>query len=149
MRDIFDQSIMQDNLFWPYGNFIISYFTSSIGIIYIWFTWYYSCYIVSVLRFVQNHSDVIFWYMRLILIIFCWLGNLSFSLMPVNLTQYRGTVGISNSRYFASEFKHKNLCFPSRFYNDFVDCTSFRKSVILAIFRNYSWYYIYYSRKET
>ena len=39
--------------------------------------------------------------------VFCWLERHVFLKMPVNLIQYRGTVGSFNSQHFAFVLKHK------------------------------------------
>ena len=65
---------------------------------------------------------------------FCRLGNLSFSKIPNNLTQYRGTMEIFNSRHFVHELKHKNLPLLSHSHKSFPDYISFSCFFILTIF---------------
>ena len=40
---------------------------------------------------------------------FCWLGNFSFSKIPVNLTQYCGTVGTFNGHHVIHKLEPKDL----------------------------------------
>ena len=57
---------------------------------------------------------------------FCWLERHLFSNKPVNLIQYRGTVGIFNSQHFFFDLKHKIQTFLIHSHSH--------------IFSNYSWF---------
>ena len=67
---------------------------------------------------------------------FCWLERHVVSEMPVNLIQYRGTVGIFNSQHFVFDLKHKIqslLIHSHRNVFSHYACF-FRNSVLLFLF---------------
>ena len=67
---------------------------------------------------------------------FCWLERQVFSKMPVNLIQYRGTVGIFNSQLFVFDLKHESWSSRNRSHsNVFSHYTCFFcNSVLLFLF---------------
>ena len=62
----------------------------------------------------------------------CLLESPSFSKMPVNLIQYRGTVGSFNNRHSARELKYRNLSLRSH-NNIFAHCFFYHNSGFLFV----------------
>ena len=52
-------------------------------------------------------TDAVPWSIQVFLTILLLTGKTVYSQMPVNLIQYRGTVGIFNSEHFVFNLKHK------------------------------------------
>ena len=67
---------------------------------------------------------------------FCWLERLLFSKMSLNLMQYHGTVGVSNSWHFVFDLKRKDQPLLIHYHsNVFSYYVSFiQNSVVLVLF---------------
>ena len=77
-----------------------------------------------------------------LLTIFCWLGRHVFLKMPVNLIQYRGTVGIFNTQHFVVDLKHniQALLIHSRSHVFHIMLASFVTVFFYSYFSQCSWY---------